>query len=119
MTSEAVSRCPDTDYGGMRTPNPYPIVVSGKVITGGWWVDLSATDASEAYFIDGSVYHEECILCWLCPQVKGLGIQGDLSSFSLPRELLPGDTFRYTLDYQAGDGHHFGEATLEILAVPD
>ena len=105
--------------GGIRTPKPYPIIVSGRAITSGWWVDLTAADVSEACYTNGEVFHEACNPLWVCPQVKGLGIRGDLSSFSLPRELLPGDRFRHTLDYQIGDAHHVGEATPEILAVPN
>ena len=45
MSSQAVARCPDTEYGGIRTPKPYLVIVSGRAITSGWWVDLTATDA--------------------------------------------------------------------------
>jgi hypothetical protein len=118
MGAEGVARCPDTDYGGHRTPAPYPVTVKGAVTTSGWMVELVARDASEFYFTSGQVYQNECRLCWLLPQYKGLGVSGSLSNFSLPRELRAGDTFRFVLDYQIGEGHHVGEGALEIVEVP-
>jgi hypothetical protein len=124
LSAEPVSRCPNTDYGGIRTPDPYPVTVTSTVTTSGWMVQLVATDLSQAYLTNGQVYHEECILCWVLPQYKGLGVSGSLASFSLPRELLPGDTFRFEMDYhvpQPGASYtndHVGEGTLEILEVP-
>jgi hypothetical protein len=118
MGAEGIARCPDTDYGGHRTPASYAVTVKGTVTTSGWMVELVAEDASEFYFTSGEVYHTECRLCWLLPQVKGLGVSGSLASFSLPRELLAGDTFRFVLDYQVGEGHHVGEGTVEIVEVP-
>jgi hypothetical protein len=122
MYAEAVARCPDSDYGGVRTPEPYPVTVKSTVTASGWMVELVATDVSEAYFTSGQVYREECILCWVLPEYKGLGVSGSLSSFSLPRELQAGDTFRFELDYHVPQASwtndHVGTGTLEILEVP-
>jgi hypothetical protein len=124
MSAQPVSRCPDTEYGGVRTPEPYPVTVTSTVTVSGWMVQLVATDLSQAYFTNGQVYHEECILCWVLPHYEGLGVSGSLANFSLPRELLAGDTFRFEMDYhvpQPGASYvndHVGEGTLEILEVP-
>lgn len=122
MYAEPVSRCPNTDYGGVRTPEPYPVVVTSTATANGWMVELVATDVSQAYSVSGAVYREECILCWVLPQYKGLGVSGSLSSFSLPRELQAGDTFRFELDYHVPQlswtNDHVGTGTLEILEVP-
>ena len=38
MYAEPVSRCPDTDLGGVRTPEPYPVTVTSTV-TASQWLD--------------------------------------------------------------------------------
>jgi hypothetical protein len=128
LYAEPVSRCPDTDYGGLRTPDPYAVTITStlRTITGtatstGWMVSVTAQDRSEAYFSSGATYHEECVLCWVMPQFKGNGIQGDATHFGLPRELLPGDSFLFEMDYQIPQGSwvntHVGEGRVEILEM--
>jgi hypothetical protein len=125
MRSEPVARCTDTDYGGIRTPDPFPVVVTGTTTVSGWIVQVTATDVSEAYFVNSAVYFEQCMLCWVLPEYEGLGVTGSIGTgFSMPWDLRPGDTFRFVLDHHVPqpDGSyvndHVGEGTLEILEVP-
>lgn len=121
MYAESVARCPDTDYGGVRTPEPFPVVVTGSVVETGWRIELVATDASQYYFNNGEVYHQGCILCWVLPEFKGRELGGTLASFTLPGDIQVGDQFTFDLDYHIPQGSytndHVGSGTLEILEV--
>ncbi|MBN2149616.1 MAG: hypothetical protein JW726_19670 [Anaerolineales bacterium] len=121
MYAEAVSRCPDTEYGGIRTPDPFPVTVSGSADDNYWNIDLVANDLTQAYFTNGEVYHEECMLCWVMPQFEGVNISGTLASFALPRNAQVGDQFTFEMDYHVPQStwvnDHIGSAVLEILEV--
>lgn len=121
MRSEPVARCPDTDYGGVKTPNPFPVSVTGSVTEVGYHFNLTATDLSQYHFTSGEVYHQGCILCWIFPEFKGVDTGGDLTSFTLPMDIKVGDQFDFELDYhipQEGyTNDHVGSGVLEILAL--
>jgi hypothetical protein len=125
LRSEPVERCDDTDYGGIRTANPFRVTVKGTPTESGWKVQVTATDESEAYYTSSAVYFEQCVLCWVLPEFEGLGVTGTIGEgFSMPWDLRSGDTFRFEMDYHipqegcSSTNDHVGEGTLEILAVP-
>jgi hypothetical protein len=123
MSAEAMERCPDTEYGGVRTPESYPVTLNGTFSQedGGWWVDLTAEDASEAFYTSGEVYHRECILCWLIPQfyripASSFGSEiGTLERFFLPEETVAGNVLTWGMNYEVGGAVHNGSAGVEIL----
>jgi hypothetical protein len=115
MSSEPVSRCPDTDYGGLKTPDPFPVTVSGFVDEGVSKITLAATDTSQAYLTNGSVYRTECVLCWVMPEFKGTDISGTLASFSIPASATGDSVFTFKMNYIIESNVHEGEGLLEIL----
>jgi hypothetical protein len=123
MSAEAKERCPGTEYGGLRTPEPYPVTLNGTFSQedGGWWVELSAEDASEAFYTSGEVYRRECVLCWVIPQfyripASSFGTEiGTLERFFLPEEIMAGDVLTWGMMYEVGEYVHNGTSQVEIL----
>jgi hypothetical protein len=120
MYTQGVARC-EGQYGGARTPDPFPVSVAGMVVETGYKIDLQANDLTQFYFTTGEVYHEECVLCWILPWFEGQDISGRLSSFTLPSSIHVGDQFHFEMDHQVQDvswiNYYVGSGILEILSL--
>jgi hypothetical protein len=122
LRANEISRCPDTDYGGLETPAPYPVTLTGSPVGDVWQVELTANDVSRAVYGGGGVYHEESVLSWILPQYEGE--IGTLEYFALPQNVQAGDEFIFDLDYEvAGTGggytnHFVGTGWLTIIETP-
>lgn len=114
-----VSRCPDTQYGGIETPDPYPVTVFGMLTNAGYELALLADDLTITFFTSGEVYSENALLPFLFEHSTGVNTDGSLESFTIPRGVQKGDTFEFTIGTPPETGYWWeGVATLEIIATP-
>ncbi len=112
------SRCDRTDYGGHRTPDPYPVIISGELTEAGYAVELLAEDLTQAYFTDGTVYSEGSVLGYIFEHAAGTDIAGTLESFTVPPDVKTGDTFSFAIATPTETGYWYvGEAILTIIST--
>ena len=114
-----VSRCPNTQYGGIETPDPYPVTVFGALTESGYEITLLADDLTMNFFTSGEVYAQNAFMPFLFEHSAGVNVEGSLESFVIPREVKTGDIFEFTIGSPPETGYWWeGVATLEILSTP-